>query len=114
MLHVTPDIMAASYELIRTCLPFRRWKLPEADGVTFKVAVAPQWQGWFRNESPPLIVLSARSVGSLDMVNRVMAHEMVHFAQAIAKTARGSEHNADFKRRAHIVCKNLCWDVRAF
>lgn len=114
MLHITPEIMVASYELLRVCPPFRRWKLPPADAVKFKVALTPMWHGWFRNEDPPLIVISARSIGSLDMVTRVMAHEMVHFAQAIAGTARGAEHNADFYRRAALVCKSFCWDRKAF
>ena len=45
---------------------------------------------------------------------QLWAHEMLHAAQLIKGTATQSQHNAEYRRLARTVCKEMCWDIKAF
>ena len=62
-----------------------------------------------------VIEISENTVGHFDTLARVMAHEMVHMAQDIHRTATpNAEHNAEFKRISKRVCRLMGWDSKAF
>ena len=41
-MQITPELLEASYELLRSMPPFKRWKLPHADNVVFRVLKMPR------------------------------------------------------------------------
>ena len=119
MISLTPQRIAAIYDCLRQFYPFNRWKLPEADAVEFRLAARTDIQGEFDHaRGTPLdghrITISYLKHHHWDSTVRTVAHEMVHQSQEIAGTATTSQHNEDFKKRAHIVCKSFGWDEGQF
>jgi hypothetical protein len=122
MIH--PNEAAAMYDCLRQCRPFNRWKLPEAEGIEFVVVNDPRIYAEFvvKYNDGIKIKISGASLSHFNTLAMYMAHEMVHLAQEIAKTHTGanrpknplSGHNADFKRRAALVCKRWGWDPKTF
>lgn len=58
------------------------------------------------------ISVSARNVKDLDLLNRCMAHEMVHLRQDQLRMR--DQHGAGFKRLAKLVCRRHSWDFASF
>jgi hypothetical protein len=116
-LRLSPAILASVYEALRVCPPFRRWKLPPADAIKFRVMNYSTHEGHYtrvvRTDRHEIGVSGVR-IGHFDSLAIVMGHEMIHLYQAVAKLETRGEHNADFRRRAALVCKTLGFDPRLF
>lgn len=114
-LHLTPDTVEAGYELLRTTMPFRRWKLPDPDDVIFRIvadrgAYATHWYDPKGHE----LSVSFRNVTHLDTMLRVIAHEMCHMREVQLKVPRRIGHGAVFNRLADQVCRYHHFDRGAF
>lgn len=114
--HLTPERCAALYECLRKFKPFNRWRLPPAESVKFRCAARRDCMaehvhapGYSREHE---VTMSSAKIGHFDTLTRAMAHEMIHMAQAIAKTETRAEHNADFVRRSLLVCRHNGWDPK--
>ena len=114
---LTPVTLAAMYELLRTMQPFSAWDLPPTSAVKFSVASRDDVFGEYATYSGTdhEIMLSRTSICHLNTALRVMAHEILHLRQAIAKTdTDGEMHNADFKKHAKQIARRFGWDEREF
>lgn len=117
-LRLTHENLPAAYEYLRACEPFCRWKLPHADEIGFAVTRHrdryAHMQGYQRSTEAEIAV-SERMVGTTKLLMEVMAHEMIHLHQHLKKLeTAGTMHNADFMRRAKVVCKRHGFDLQAF
>ena len=119
MISLTPQRLAYIYDCLRGFYPFNKWKLPPSDEVEFRLAARKDVQGEFdRAHYKPLdkhcIMVSYLKHHHFDSVVKTVAHEMVHQSQDISGTSTTSQHNEDFKKRAHLVCKSMGWDEGQF
>jgi hypothetical protein len=117
-LRLTHENLPAAYEYLRACRPFCDWKLPEAYEVGFQVSRHQDRQahmrGYVRSRDAEIAV-SELKVGSSHTLIEVMAHEMIHLHQHLTGTETGNtQHNAEFKRLARVVCKEHGFDPKAF
>ena len=119
-LTLTPESLAAAYEYLRTTRPFKRWKLPHADEVEFRVERlkdrAADHSVVHRPEKLHTIRVSTENVKTTDGLLEVMAHEMVHaYQDGVAGTgSRRAEHNKEFVRLSARVCKEHGWQLSLF
>jgi hypothetical protein len=119
MKSLTAQRVANVYDCLRGFPPFNRWKLPHSDAVEFRLTARTDRHGDFSTTAynpldKPRIMLSYVKHTHFDSVVKTVAHEMVHLAQAIARTDTATEHNADFMERAKQVCKNFGFDLGQF
>ncbi len=113
-----PEFVARLYEAFRVKRPFgsRSWRLPPAGEVVFKVTRNRNFIGEYsRVNGRHVVGLSDARIGHLHTLSATLVHEMVHLVQAVNGTeTSGAEHNADFQRRAGIVCKAFGFDPKEF
>lgn len=109
-LKLTPEMLIASYELLRTTPPFRGYKLPHPDEIEFRIMDDPDCNGYYLFDKRHIIGIH-KNISTLHVLNVKMAHEMVHLYQEIKglNTDNGNEsyeatHNEDFHKRARRVC----------
>ena len=116
MLKLTPHMLAAGYEYLRTTPPFVRWKLPPADEVQFRVSRKTSRFGEYWTEGEEHVIsVSDLSTGHTATLLTTLAHEMVHLHQHVTKTeTKGAVHNAQFRRLAARICKYHGFDPKAF
>jgi hypothetical protein len=114
-LRLTPQMLAAAYDFLRTSQPFSGWKLPESDAVAFTVNHHKYWFGSHQGAETCLITISDATVGHTSTLIRVMAHEMIHLRQYLhGEESRKISHNRDFRRKAALICKIHGFDEKAF
>jgi hypothetical protein len=117
-LRLTHENLPAAYEYLRSCAPFRRWGLPHADELEFKVTRDKDCWGYMHGDvrSPnAVIAISEIRTGSSATLLQVMAHEMTHLRQHVRKTeTANTQHNAEFMRLARQVCRHHVFDFKAF
>jgi hypothetical protein len=112
-MHLTPEILVANYGLLRVCDPFRRWRLPDADDIVFRVTRSHHDRAAFHAEAGDLqIDISDRLHGTLPELLVSMAHEMVHLRQHLM--GFDPTHGEEFRRLARQVCKHHGFDLKAF
>jgi predicted SprT family Zn-dependent metalloprotease len=109
--NITPDILHAAYEYLRACPPFKRWKLPHADVIEFHV-IRHQSTAGRCHKNPLRIDISHELIKRTHSLMETMAHEMIHLY--LDRLGVRSEHGADFKRCAALVCKHHGFDVALF
>ena len=115
MLQLTPERLAAVYDMLRAFPPFCRWQLPPASVVKFHILKTDKWQAdWWLEGNTHHIRVSEKKHGHLVSLIESMAHEMVHVRQRIAKTETKGDHNAEFRKLAERICKALGFDVGQF
>ena len=108
-------MLAAAYEFLRTSQPFKGWKLPDSDSVEFTVNRHKYWFGSHLGGPTCHITISESTVGHTSTLIRVMAHEMIHTYQFLnGLESPKTHHNADFRRRAALVCREHGFDEKAF
>jgi hypothetical protein len=120
-LTLTPEILEAAYNYLRTTPPFRGWGLPDSDELMFRVLGARDRFGHFRGRYQRAtgpnayseVAISAQLVKSSDLLLATMAHEMIHLYQDENGKARGN-HNPEFMRLAKRVCAVHGFDLKAF
>lgn len=115
-LHITPAMMEASYELLRTTPPFRGWKLPPGEEVAFKVIHCNDRCGDYErlSDGTHCIRANAKWIGSIWGLLRLLAHEMIHLRQQIACPNDQSHHGTAFLTAAKTVCRYHLLDPKAF
>lgn len=114
-LHITPENVELTYDLLRSTMPFCKWRLPHSDDISFRIMATRDYIGCFHGviNGPHEISISGTRIGSLDTLVRVMAHEMIHLKQETAGTTTpNTEHNAEFYKLAKMVAKYHCFDPK--
>jgi hypothetical protein len=110
-LKLTPQMLVGAYEYLRESPPFRQWRLPDSDQVSFRILGVKDRFGHFRGRHRRArdadgfseIAISAHLVDSTELLMATMAHEMIHLYQDETGAARG-HHNPQFRRLAKRVC----------
>lgn len=115
-LPLTPQRLAAVYEMLRAWPPFGRWGLPAAGEMKFHLARTKRWDAaWWIDGGRHHIEVSANRNGHMNTIVCSMAHEMIHVKQRKARTeTSGVEHNEEFRRLAERVCRRYGWDFKQF
>lgn len=120
-LHITPELMALTYELLRATKPFNKWSLPPAAAVEFTTNRSLDARGWYtyhahrKKKSVHEISVSVNCIGNLKSLVEVMAHEMIHLEERISCTLTpGAMHNKAFMRKAMHVCRVHSMDFKLF
>jgi hypothetical protein len=112
-LRLTPDVLAAAYDFLRSTPPFKGWRLPESDDVGFHVVRDPNMYADFGMEGGcPVIRVSEAKNGHVATLLATMGHEMCHLRQELIGD-RG-HHTAAFKRMAAAVCRAHGFDPKTF
>lgn len=126
MITLTPETIDASYELLRTTLPFRRWNLPKGDDVVFRVvrSIGCTPYTWAQHLSDRqttnpfkgqhLIDVNELRVRQLGTLIVTMAHELCHVRESMLISYTGEAHGATFNRLADQVCRHHGFDRGAF
>ena len=115
-LPLTPEALEAAYNYLRTCAPFKGWKLPEAEEVEFHVTRHKDQEGdWEFKNGRHSVRISQHTIGHTDSLMQAMAHEMVHMFQYITKSETpNAVHNWRFNKLAGVVCRVHGWDAKKF
>lgn len=113
---ITPQRLAAVYEMLRQWPPFCRWGLPQAADVKFKVIRTRAYiAAWSIDGSRHRIEVSINGTGYFGTLCAAMGHEMKHMQQRIAKLETpNAEHNAEFIRGWRALCRRYGWDPEQF
>ena len=116
MLHLTPAMCEAAYELLHATPPFRRKKLPPADEVSFVVIWTDRCGAdYFRlKNGTHRIRINGKWCGSLQPLLQAMAHEMTHMMVDLACPSDQAHHGSRFNRAAARVCRCHLFDPRRF
>ena len=112
-LKLTPDMLAAAYDFLRTTEPFRGWRLPEAEEVGFHVVRDQKLSADFAVEDGmPLIRVSEVHNGLAVTLLATLAHEMIHLRQHL--TNDREHHGPRFRRMRARVCAVHGFDPKTF
>jgi len=112
-LRLTPDMLAAGYEFLRTTEPFRRWRLPHSDEVGFHVMRRAISSADFGVEAGlPFIRVNESHNGHAATLLASLAHEMIHLRQHL--TGDRELHGPRFRRMATRVCIAHGFDPKIF
>jgi hypothetical protein len=112
-LRLTPDMLAAGYDFLRTTEPFRGWKLPHSDELGFHVVRCAGLAADFGVEAGvPFIRISEASNGHTNTVLASLAHEMIHLRQY--QTGDRELHGPRFQRIAAKICAVHGFDPKTF
>lgn len=115
-LRLTPEMLEAAYELLRTTPPFRRWRLPHADEIEFRVTR-------LANEFAHYLALPGRrhriavaeiAIERIESLALHMAHEMVHLKQQLERSSTRNQHNARFVELSRQVCRHHGFEFKRF
>lgn len=118
-LPLTPQMLEAAYEFLRTTPPFKRWKLPSGAAIEFKVVADRKFAGlaFTSGRKCEAIHISTRFHRTAADLLETMAHEMCHFHQALCgEPARNGAlgHGKKFAQRAALVCRRHSFDPKRF
>jgi hypothetical protein len=116
-LPLTRETKAAAYDYLRTTPPFNRWALPPSDEIKFRLTRNVNVRGYYvpTRKGNHVIGVSCRCIIRTQSLIELMAHEMVHLYQRIAKReTSGVEHNRDFTKLSERVCKCHGFDPALF
>lgn len=116
------DMLQHLYEYFAASEPFRRWNLPPAEDVVFKVARTSTLYGWHqtafvgRGKNRKLfhyVTISAGKQAHTYTIATTMAHEMIHMVTD--RTCKGlkAEHGPVFRKLARLVAKHHGFDPLA-
>ncbi len=110
-LPLTPELLAATYDLLLLTPPFKRWKMPPSSEIAFIITQSINTRGAAYGVGK--IDISGRNVGRLDNLMSTMSHEMVHIYNHSKGHIRAA-HGAEFQRCAKLVCKHHGFDLKMF
>jgi galactose-1-phosphate uridylyltransferase len=111
---LSPQHLACLYDAFRQLPPFDKWNMPESKWVSFETPARRDVMGEFIEGDVHKIKISTVTQEHTFIVVQTLVHEMIHMAQAIAKTQSPAQHNADFRKRARQVCRMHGWDYKFF
>lgn len=121
-IHVTTELIEASYERLRLTPPFNRWGLPHADEVEFH-AVPIQGNASAEHSvihhvaskrEHHLIRISPKRHSTLHMLDATLAHEICHMREYKLGSRRMGCHGAMFGKLADQVCRHHGFDRGQF
>ena len=115
-LHMSPELLEGSYRLCLAAKPVSGWKMPDPDEIVFRVLATKERYGHFRagiNGGRHEIAVSAATVGTLDMLNRTMLHEIAHLADFLHH-GDGVSHGVGFRKLARDICRHHSLDLKSF
>lgn len=113
---MTPDLMERSYVLCVNAKPLDGWRLPDPDEIVFRVLATKERLGHFRagiNGGLHEIAVSNSNVGTLDLLNRTMLHEICHL-EDFRRNGDGVSHGVGFRALARDVCRHHRLDPKGF
>jgi hypothetical protein len=114
-MHLTPALVAQTYELLRGTPPFRRWGLPAAQDVAFVVLSNPSGTlGDYVYDNGHRIRVNGGRCASFDQLIPLVAHEMCHLKQQVSHPRDTAVHGSRFRRYAASVCRYHHFDPKAF
>lgn len=125
-LYVTPWMCRAAYEYFRTTLPYRRWNLPDAEQVVFKITNSAEIMGSVYypvgkgHKIKPRMEISDHRNFCTDILLRTIAHEMVHLRQfqldgwRVAEHDKEYGHGEDFQKMAKLICRRHGFNLETF
>lgn len=114
-MHITPEIVEATYELLRLTPPFRGWRLPQADEVGFHVLRTKSICGdHYYYDGRHHIRISYKRHSTLRSLTETIAHEMVHMREHELGVRNDIAHGTVFHRLADQVCRHHSFDRGAF
>ncbi len=113
---ISVETLEATYELLRTTEPFKQWKLPHAEDISFRISRDKLNRGEFHVDKKgiPWITANERYHSTLDELLRTVAHEMCHLFEHSWGSRSDVHHGATFNRLADKVCKCHSFDRGAF
>ena len=113
-LPLTPRMLEAAYEFLRSTPPFKGWALPANDKVRFRVTrhLDTHGQANGHDDPGPEIDISTAVVGHTYTLMKALAHEMIHIH--LDRSGVRAAHGAAFKRCAALVCKRHGFDPKEF
>lgn len=106
------ETLTAGYELLRGTKPFKRWKLPPARELNFRVSQGDLYAWYVHNDKE--LSVSQRKNHRLSSMLQSMAHEMVHLYLARKGVKHWDKHGAEFNRLARSVCKHHGFEEATF
>lgn len=116
-MHLAATSPVDAYTFLRGMPPFKRWGLPEADDVEFRVAEIPGCYGYlcFNVKTKTYIVeISCQHIPTIGKLLSTVAHEMCHIRQHMLEKHRPVAHGPKFKRLAAQVCRAHGFDQATF
>ncbi len=110
-MRLTPDIMHATYEWLRAIPPIRRWRLPHADDVVFRVTRK-------RDEFGSVCIcegqwefdVSIMKVGHTETLLKTMLHEMAHMRTQMEGGGLG--HGRMWQHNVASICRHHGFDPK--
>lgn len=118
-LPLSKEVLAAAYDYLSVCEPFRRWNLPDSEDVLFRVGkfrgdfATYRWDG-----KQHTITVSSNAIAHTETLFRYMAHEVIHLhleeTGMESRTGGTDTHNAAFRKFAAQVCRYHGFDPKAF
>lgn len=109
-MHLTPEIMELAYNYLKSPAALKKWGLPDADDLEFRVSHSNTFYGraHYPKRGPMWIEISARLVVTTHQLMTSLAHEMCHIKQAVESERRGAKvafgHGKDFDKLVHEIC----------
>jgi hypothetical protein len=118
IIHLTPEIVEAAYNLLKEAAPFKGWNLPDADDIEFVILRTRKHWADYSFEGKPstgrhIIRLSHKKHSHLDTVLMSVAHEILHMMQQL-QNVKESQHGDYWQQLADEVCELHGWDRMAF
>lgn len=115
MLHMTPAMLEAAYELLRATPPFKGWKLPPGDEVAFHILrTRAQQADHCLVGNTHQIRVSAAKHATLRSLLETVAHEMIHVREVQLRARPDVAHGKLFNRLADKVCREHGFDRGQF
>lgn len=113
---ISVEILEATYELLRLTEPFKRWKLPPGDEISFRISRDKLNRGEFHVDKKgiPWITANERYHSTIDELLRTVAHEMCHLVDFRSGVRPDVVHGFTFNCMADRVCKAHSFDRGAF
>ena len=100
------------------CPPFARWDLPPVGTLRFEVLRGTDVAEYSVDQRDrSCIAVNADMHTRLAEVIESVAHEMIHLRQDLLgrlPDTHAKQHNAEWRRMARVVCRNLGFDVQRF
>ena len=111
MVKLSPQKLAAIYEMLAQFEPFRSWNLPPSKDIEFHVNAAKDCYGEY-SPDPHMITLSRAKNGFLETAIRTMAHEMIHLRLYCMNRKNWDKHEENFVKMAHQISESLGFDPK--
>lgn len=114
MIHLTPELLEQLYETLRITRPFKGWKLPPGDEVSFHVNNSYSPMALYYWDGKHNIRLSQMRNVTLNAATMALAHEMIHLREKKLNLRQDIGHGKVFRRMAEQVCRHHGFDRGLF